>query len=230
MNENRKVIIDAGHGGPEPGAVYNGRKEKNDTLRLAFDLGSALERRGIQVSYTRVEDVYDTPYEKAAMGTAGLLGKNIGRQLAAVGWTDLGVKERPSLVVLRRTKMPAVLVEAGFLDNEKDNAFFDANLAATASAIPDGILETFEELEAREDQAASGEIPGFYMVQTGVFRLRSNAEAQLQELKDQGFPAFMTVKDGLFYVRAGAFREMDNAVQMERRLRRLGYGTLITRS
>lgn len=51
-----------------------------------------------------------------------------------------------------------------------------------------------------------------------------------QELKDQGFPAFMTVKDGLFYVRAGAFREMDNAVQMERRLRRLGYGTLITRS
>ena len=57
MNENRKVIIDAGHGGPEPGAVYNGRKEKNDTLRLAFDLGSALERRGIQVSYTRVEDV-----------------------------------------------------------------------------------------------------------------------------------------------------------------------------
>ena len=68
MNENRKVIIDAGHGGPEPGAVYNGRKEKNDTLRLAFDLGNALERRGIQVSYTRVEDVYDTPYEKAAMG------------------------------------------------------------------------------------------------------------------------------------------------------------------
>ena len=87
-----------------------------------------------------------------------------------------------------------------------------------------------QELEAREDQAASGEVPGFYMVQTGVFRLRSNAEAQLQELKDQGFPAFMTVKDGLFYVRAGAFREMDNAVQMERRLRRLGYGTLITRS
>ena len=143
MNENRKVIIDAGHGGPEPGAVYNGRKEKNDTLRLAFDLGSALERRGIQVSYTRVEDAYDTPYEKAAMGnqsgadffvsihrnampvpgtgsgienlvfsasgTAGLLGKNIGRQLAAVGWTDLGVKERPGLVVLRRTKMPDFL-------------------------------------------------------------------------------------------------------------------------
>lgn len=68
------------------------------------------------------------------------------------------------------------------------------------------------------------------MVQTGVFRLRSNAEAQLQELKDQGFPAFMTVKDGLFYVRAGRSGRWTTAVQMERRLRRLGYGTLITRS
>lgn len=201
MNENRKVIIDAGHGGPEPGAVYNGRKEKNDTLRLAFDLGSALERRGIQVSYTRVEDVYDTPYEKAAMGnqsgadflcpstgmpcpcrepargskiwcflppgTAGLLGKNIGRQLAAVGWTDLGVKERPGLVVLRRTKMPAVLVEAGFLDNEKDNAFFDANLAATADAIADGILETFEELEARRTRRPAGRYLDFIWCRPG---------------------------------------------------------------
>lgn len=264
MNENRKVIIDAGHGGQEPGAVYNGRKEKNDALRLAFDLGNALERRGIQAVYTRVDDVYDSPYEKAAMGnqsdadffvsihrnampspgtgsgienlvfsssgTAGLLGKNIGREFGAVGWTDLGVKERPGLVVLRRTKMPAVLVEAGFIDNERDNDFFDANLAATADAIADGILETFEELEAREEQAAPGELPGFYMVQTGVFRMRANAEAQLRELQALGFPAFMTAKDGLFYVRAGAFREMDNAVQMERRLRRLGYGTLITRS
>lgn len=154
MNENRKVIIDAGHGGPEPGAVYNGRKEKNDTLRLAFDLGNALERRGIQVSYTRVEDVYDTPYEKAAMGnqsgadffvsihrnampvpgtgsgienlvfsssgTAGLLGKNIGRQLAAVAgqiwasrrdrawWSYAGRKCRrcwwkPDFLTMKRT-------------------------------------------------------------------------------------------------------------------------------
>lgn len=69
MNENRKVIIDAGHGGPEPGAVYNGRKEKNDTLRLAFDLGnSSGAPGGSRYPTSRVEDVYDTPYEKAAMG------------------------------------------------------------------------------------------------------------------------------------------------------------------
>lgn len=262
MAVNRKVIIDAGHGGPEPGAVYNGRKEKDDNLQLAFDVGNALERRGIQVVYTRVNDVYDSPYEKAAMGnqsgadfflslhrnampvpgtgsgieslvysdqgTAGLLARNINEQLASVGWTDLGVKERPGLVVLRKTSMPAVLVEAGFIDNEKDNAFFDANMAATADAIADGILRTFEELERQQPEG--GEQPGFYMVQTGIYRLRSNAEAELNALQAQGFPAFITAKNGLYYVRAGAFRELDNAVRMEQSLRNLGYNTLITRS
>lgn len=157
MENIRKVIIDAGHGGSDPGAVYNGRKEKDDVLQLVFDLGNALERRGIQVEYTRVTDVYDSPEEKAAMGNEsgadyfvsihrnampspnsasgienlvfknsgipGLLGKNIGEALASAGWTDLGVKERPGLVVLRSTKMPAVLIEAGFIDSDRDNAF-----------------------------------------------------------------------------------------------------------
>ena len=28
------VMLDAGHGGVDPGAVYEGRKEKDDTLHL----------------------------------------------------------------------------------------------------------------------------------------------------------------------------------------------------
>ena len=145
-----------------------------------------------------------------------------------MGWTDLGVKERPGLVVLKNTTMPAVLVEAGFIDNERDNAFFDANLAATADAIADGILRTYEELASQT--AKNGEEPGFYMVQTGIYRQRPNAEAELAELKSLGFPAFLVAKDGMFYVRAGAFRELENAVRMERRLRELGFGTVIVRS
>ena len=307
MAENRKVIIDAGHGGQEPGAVYEGRQEKEDALQLAFDVGNALERRGISVSYTRVSDVYDSPYEKAAManasdadiflsihrnampvpgtasgvenlvyedsGTAGALGRNIGEALAEAGWTDLGVKERPGLVVLRNTKIPAVLVEVGFINNEKDNEFLDANMAATADAIADGVLKTFRELDEAEkagrpaggtnrpggetsqpaegtsrpavdanrpggetsqpaeesSQPASETNPSsdLYVVQTGVYRQRKNAEAELLELRELGCPAYLTAKNGLFYVQAGAFRNLDNAVRMEQSLRRLGYGTVI---
>ena len=286
MAENRKVIIDAGHGGQEPGAVYEGRQEKEDALQLAFDVGNALERRGISVSYTRVSDVYDSPYEKAAManasdadiflsihrnampvpgtasgienlvyedsGTAGALGRNIGEALAEAGWTDLGVKERQGLVVLRNTKIPAVLVEVGFINNEKDNEFLDANMAATADAIADGVLKTFRELDEAEkagrpaggtnqpaedanrpaggtNQPAGEKNPSsdLYVVQTGVYRQRKNAEAELLELRELGCPAYLTAKNGLFYVQAGAFRNLDNAVRMEQSLRRLGYGTVI---
>ena len=36
----------AGHGGAEPGAMFEGRKEKDDTLRLAVAVGEILEIMG----------------------------------------------------------------------------------------------------------------------------------------------------------------------------------------
>ena len=60
-----KIMIDAGHGGSDPGAVYNGRQEKDDSLRLALAVGDILSRNGVDVEYTRTGDVYQTPFEKA---------------------------------------------------------------------------------------------------------------------------------------------------------------------
>ncbi len=71
---------------------------------------------------------------------------------------------------------------------------------------------------------------GLYMVQTGIYRVRANAEREVEHLKSQGFPAFMTFKDGLYYVRAGAFRNMENAVRQEQELRKLGYPTLLVKT
>ena len=65
MDVKRKVVIDAGHGGDyDPGAVYAGRREKDDNLRLALAVGNILENNGVDVFYTRVTDVYDSPLEK----------------------------------------------------------------------------------------------------------------------------------------------------------------------
>ena len=65
-----KVVVDAGHGGEDPGAVYEGRREKDDTLRLALAVGEILENSGINVIYTRTEDVYQTPFQKAQIANA----------------------------------------------------------------------------------------------------------------------------------------------------------------
>ena len=69
MEEKKKVMIDAGHGGTkDPGAVFEDRMEKDDTLRLALAVGRILEENGVNAVYTRTTDVYDTPYQKAEMG------------------------------------------------------------------------------------------------------------------------------------------------------------------
>ena len=63
-----KVILDPGHGGSDPGAVYQGRNEKDDVLNLAQAVGQILEDNGYNVVFTRTTDVFDTPFEKAVIG------------------------------------------------------------------------------------------------------------------------------------------------------------------
>ena len=59
------IMLDAGHGGRDPGAVYNGRQEKDDTLALTLAIGEILQNRGVDVEYTRTTDVSESPYQKA---------------------------------------------------------------------------------------------------------------------------------------------------------------------
>ena len=64
------VAIDAGHGGANPGAVYNGRREQEDALALALAVGQILEQNGVEVYYTRTTDIYESPARKAEEGNA----------------------------------------------------------------------------------------------------------------------------------------------------------------
>ena len=63
------IVLDAGHGGANPGATYNGRQEKDDALALTMAIGSILENNGVDVYYTRTADIYESPYEKAQEAT-----------------------------------------------------------------------------------------------------------------------------------------------------------------
>ena len=171
-----RIVIDPGHGGEDFGATYNVRNEKDDNLNLALAVGQILSDNGIDVLYTRTEDVYNTPFEKATMGNnadadlfvsihrnalptpntgtgvetlvfndqgiKATLARNINNELGKLGFDVRGVIERPNLVVLKRTKMPAVLVEAGFINNDADNEKFDAEFDDIARAIANGILNT----------------------------------------------------------------------------------------
>ena len=137
-----------------------------------------------------------------------------------MGFDNRGVIERKNLVVLRRTQMPAVLIEVGFIDNQGDNELFDQEFDAIAQGIADAILDVISDVKMPP-------MP-LYRVQVGAYRDSRNANLQLQRLLAQGFPAFVIYEDGLYKVQVGAFAQLTNAVRMEQNLRMMGYNTYIT--
>ena len=57
------VVIDAGHGGHDAGAVGKTSKEKDINLKVALAVGKLIENsdRDVKVIYTRKKDVFVTP-------------------------------------------------------------------------------------------------------------------------------------------------------------------------
>lgn len=62
----------------------------------------------------------------------------------ATGIENRGVYQRPTLYVLRRTRMPATLIEAGFITNEGDADLMKNSPALFAQGIYNGILRYFK--------------------------------------------------------------------------------------
>lgn len=247
------IMLDAGHGGTDPGAVYKGRREADDALQLTLAVGEILQNHGFDVEYTRTTDVYESPYQKAmeaneagvdyfvsihrnsyptdneVSGVESLvydlsgikyeMAKNINAQLEDIGFVNLGVHARPNLVVLKRTKMPAVLVEAGFINSDTDNQLFDESFDDIANAIADGIMDTV--MKPGMNQVMQ------YRVQVGAYRQRRYAEALLNELQAQEYPAFIEQGNGFWRVQVGEYPTLKEAVAMERRLKQAGYPTII---
>lgn len=280
------IVIDAGHGGFDNGARYQGRKEKDDNLRLALAVGKILEQQGYDVIYTRTTDVYQSPYEKAQIANeagadyfisfhrnsgendntysgvqtliyggdeqARRLAESINEELEKTGFTNLGIEERTGLVVLRRTEMPAVLIEVGFINNDKDNEIFDHNFEEIASAIAMGIErvvpvdsstiaqeqidtirqeqveEAYPEREAdRKNNTVKEKIFG---VEVGRFLYRTTANFLAEELVDQGFTSYVFEEDGILHVVVGRERMLDDALNLQKKLRDLNYQTMIVSS
>lgn len=80
--------------------------------------------------------VYSIPSEAYELGTD--IVENISEM---TGLRNRGVFARPSLYVLRRTSMPAVLVELGFITNETDSYLMAYEPEIFAEAIYQGILD-----------------------------------------------------------------------------------------
>jgi N-acetylmuramoyl-L-alanine amidase len=169
------VIIDPGHGGPDPGAIgIGGLQEKGIVLDIGQKVATILEQQGIQAIITRSDDrdldleprvqlaertnatVFvsihanaislsrpdvnglETYYYQSGLNLARTIHQSV---LEGTGVQDRGVRSA-RFYVLRKTSMPSVLVEVGFVTGRDDAAKLgDGNYRnQMANAIARGIL------------------------------------------------------------------------------------------
>ncbi len=252
-----KIVVDAGHGGSNPGAMYQGRRESDDALRLAMAVGKILESEGYDVSYTRTSDVTQSVGQKAAIaneegadlfvsihrnageypgqytgvqtliyddsGIKKQMAERINANLAALGFRNAGISIRPNLVVLNSTEMPALLVEAGFIDSDTDNRLFDSRFQAMAQAVADGITETLEGQRVTSSDVSEEEPDG-----------EERRRPPMHQRPPMMCPPMPPVPpmppeepEELYRVQAGAFRERQNADNLLQLLENDGFPAFI---
>ncbi|WP_353779392.1 N-acetylmuramoyl-L-alanine amidase [Winogradskyella sp. 3972H.M.0a.05] len=224
------VVLDAGHGGGDPGNLGNGYREKDIALKVVLEVGKALEKnKDIKVIYTRKTDVFLELYERSAIANKAdadlfvsvhcnshnsqaygtetfvmgftndrrnleiakkenevifmednyekhyegfdpnspeslhslsliqeqyvdqsiVLARKIEDNFSkSVGRKSRGIKQA-SLWVIHNTYMPGILVELGFLTNNKEGPFLNSRKGQLkmASALEDAILDYKKELD-----------------------------------------------------------------------------------
>lgn len=79
--------------------------------------------------------VYSVPSRASRLGESILVGLN-----EATGLDNRGVRVNQSLYVLRRTRMPAVLVEMGYISNAHDAMLMSTEPQSFAQGIYNGIV------------------------------------------------------------------------------------------
>jgi N-acetylmuramoyl-L-alanine amidase len=96
-------------------------------------------------AFNSVEHGTETLYYPGATGSsfARIVQDTL---VSALGTKDRGIVERPNLVVLNATKMPAVIAEVAFLTNTEDRALLmdDSFIQKAAEALADAVVKALE--------------------------------------------------------------------------------------
>ena len=101
---------------------------------------------------------------------------------------------KKNLHEVREPYAPAVLLELGFMDSEKDVPIILSEDFANKCA--EAIVSVIVKRAGLKKKATAEKTDGkAYRVQVGYFKEKANAEAMLQKIKAAGFEAFIAVEE-----------------------------------
>lgn len=94
--KKKVIVLDAGHGGRDPGAIGKSSREKDIALQITLKLGKRLEAElpNTKVIYTRKTDIYPNLYERPQLANKHHADLFISIHLNAGGTTTRRVKNK----------------------------------------------------------------------------------------------------------------------------------------
>ena len=124
----------------------------------------------------------------------------------------------------RTVNVPGLILEHSFHTNTKITNWLldDNNLEKLAKAEADVIAEHFGLKKPQVDENV------LYRVQVGAYKVKANADAQLEKVKAAGFDTYMVQVDGLYKIQVGAYSKKENADAMLAKLKAAGFSAFIT--
>lgn len=126
------VVLDAGHGGKDPGNLGNGYKEKKIALRVALDVGKELlTAKDVEVVYTRKRDVFVELHNRAKIANdkkadlfVSIHCDSYSKERAhGAGTFVLGLRGNSKNLEIAKRENAVILLE----DNYKQNYDYDPN-------------------------------------------------------------------------------------------------------
>ncbi|MGG4267445.1 N-acetylmuramoyl-L-alanine amidase [Peribacillus simplex] len=226
----KKIIIDAGHGGKDPGAVGNGFNEKDLTLKLAKYTKDYLEDNytGHVVQLTRTTDVFHELSKRAKIANDCNADVFISNHVNAGGGTGFEsyVYNKPSaascaLQNVINTEAMSVAKKYGLGSHGEHKK--RGNLAVVRETKMPSILTEICFIDSKD--AALLKKDEFLRDMAGAY---ARGIAKHLGLKDKPKVEKETVKPGKFYrVQVGAFKDEANAKKLAAELKKKGYPTII---
>ena len=197
-----KWYLDFGHGGKDSGAVSANKTKESDTvLKIGMLIKNNLEKNNEKVITTREKDLYyslDYRSSKANKENCDYfisLHMNSSTNKSAKGvevWVydekskvyntpNRGVKVSKNFSVLRKTKMPSILIEIDFISNSTVETSLQSEkyIKDIANTISSTLLAFVNKSIVDDDV--------FYRVCIGAFKEKSNAILLKNEAISKGF-------------------------------------------
>ena len=215
-------MFDYGHGGRDSGAVYKGRLEKDDVLKLGRDVRKIIQAHGVLVDETRNKDEYVSLQARADKSNAKIYDyfisfhRNAFKPNKARGVETYTFTTRNPKAVTLANNINNAIAKIGFVNRGVKSANFMVlrETRAKAVLIEVGFIDNdhdnmmFDRNYDRIVDVIAGAILNtlginfinkpttnntFYRVVTGSYNERINAEKQVERLKSKGFESFIEI-------------------------------------